>query len=278
MEKIKKIITHGGVAHLDDLLSVSLACYLHPSANVERRDPTADELNDPGVLVLDVGGAYDPPKNNFDHHQLHEGNECALSLYAREILLHDELTLHDGLVDFPWYAPLVEMDNRGPFAFATKRKISPNLVFELNSPIEHLLRKSFGSGTFVSDEILNLLNFVGRGIINDAKKQIEGLLNLSKRSKIIFIGGLQGVLIAGDDMTGFERWRKNFPDLAFRIAWDDRGPGLALLRLDDHPAIDFKRVEGNEAIEFVHKNGFICKTKTRDLDLARTLVKESITR
>lgn len=59
---MKKIIVHGGIFHLDDVLCVAMARYVNPSIEVERSlERTFEPEN--GVLVADVGGG------EFDHHQ-----------------------------------------------------------------------------------------------------------------------------------------------------------------------------------------------------------------
>lgn len=90
MNKINRIITHAGQAHRDDFLSVCLAlaylarCGQKALPSVERRNPTAEDLQDPDVMVLDVGGELSVAKNNFDHHQLApEEGECTLTLLNR---------------------------------------------------------------------------------------------------------------------------------------------------------------------------------------------------
>src|SRR5688572_6524143 len=71
-----KIITHGGVnAHPDEYLAVAFAANKYGITDVERRNPTPEELKDPRVMVIDVGGNPDVSDaeaaklNNFDHHQ-----------------------------------------------------------------------------------------------------------------------------------------------------------------------------------------------------------------
>ena len=45
------------------------------------------------------------------------------------------------------------------------------------------------------------------------------------------------------------------------VSRDNRGPGLALFRREDDPKVDFSVLEGNEAVTFAHKGGFIAKTR-----------------
>jgi len=41
---------------------------------------------------------------------------------------------------------------------------------------------------------------------------------------------------------------------------DRRGEGFGIGRYEDHPSLDFSRVEGQADVHFAHKSGFMCKT------------------
>lgn len=66
IERISKIIVHGGVFHADDTLCIALLRNLGCTAPVQRvfKVPEVEE----GTLVLDIGGEYDGI-SRFDHHQ-----------------------------------------------------------------------------------------------------------------------------------------------------------------------------------------------------------------
>jgi uncharacterized UPF0160 family protein len=59
---IHTILAHPGGAHKDDLLAA------RSGAPIVRRVPTPEELDDPGVAVVDIGGVHDPARSNSDHH------------------------------------------------------------------------------------------------------------------------------------------------------------------------------------------------------------------
>lgn len=69
MHKKKKIVTHSGKYHADDLFAVATIQLLLGVDNVEivRSRDQADF--DDGDYVVDVGGVYDPQKQKFDHHR-----------------------------------------------------------------------------------------------------------------------------------------------------------------------------------------------------------------
>jgi uncharacterized UPF0160 family protein len=71
--KMKRIVTHDGVFHTDEVVATAM---LKICFNIEEVIRTRDEKiiskykNDENTFVLDVGGEYNPAKNNFDHHQI----------------------------------------------------------------------------------------------------------------------------------------------------------------------------------------------------------------
>ena len=55
---------------------------------------------------------------------------------------------------------------------------------------------------------------------------------------------------------------------------DRRGDGYGIGRYEDHPKLDFSRVEGEPDVLFAHKTGFMCKTTaTEPLRLRELIVK-----
>ena len=78
---LKKIITHPGRAHKDDFLAICLLISRAP-APILRGEPSPEDLADPTLAVIDVGGEHEPARMNFDHHQWSRDRAptCALSL------------------------------------------------------------------------------------------------------------------------------------------------------------------------------------------------------
>ena len=63
----KRIATHNGSIHADDVFGVAVLAALHPEHTIVRsRDPAV--LQDADFLV-DVGGEWDEARGRFDHHQ-----------------------------------------------------------------------------------------------------------------------------------------------------------------------------------------------------------------
>lgn len=78
---MKKIITHAGTFHADELLALATYYYYSTSLSIEssefldlkkfeRKFQVSEiELADPEIVIIDMGRSYDPDLGNFDHHQ-----------------------------------------------------------------------------------------------------------------------------------------------------------------------------------------------------------------
>jgi len=69
-----KIITHDGVAHLDEVWAIASLFLANPalkSAEIIRtRDIPEEAFEDKTTIIVDVGRKYEPQNLNFDHHQI----------------------------------------------------------------------------------------------------------------------------------------------------------------------------------------------------------------
>lgn len=66
---ITKLITHSGGFHADELLSTAVLTRLFPDAQFIRTRDRAMITPSAEKIIYDVGGAYDPDAQIFDHHQ-----------------------------------------------------------------------------------------------------------------------------------------------------------------------------------------------------------------
>ncbi len=69
---MKKLITHNGSFHSDDIFACAILCLMLEKNNetfeiIRTRD---EEIIKMGDFVFDVGGIYDAENNRFDHHQI----------------------------------------------------------------------------------------------------------------------------------------------------------------------------------------------------------------
>jgi hypothetical protein len=56
---------------------------------------------------------------------------------------------------------------------------------------------------------------------------------------------------------------------------DRRGNGYGLSRHNDHPGLDFTRIEKHDDVHFAHARGFVAKTPATNPDRLRELLQQS---
>lgn len=66
---VQFLVTHSGGFHADELLSSVILTQLFPDASLVRTRAPDWIAPAPDRIIYDVGGAYDPEANIFDHHQ-----------------------------------------------------------------------------------------------------------------------------------------------------------------------------------------------------------------
>lgn len=272
---MKLIITHGGQAHRDDFVACCIALARNPRCAIERRDPTTQELRDYEVLVLDVGLLHFPAQSCFDHHQCGRESEatCALSLYLKS--LHDGKLYDAARRASPWLYATEVLDSRGPFELVKQLGISRDALAQLLSPIEAQLLRQFGACERVSAN--SVLHYMMREMGNSWLQYWEDFSRRWARlvdwAQSVRIDGVPGVALPSvsrdaEPTLALEQWCLRLDEatsdparrIAFTVTQDDRGDGWCLFRRNDDPRVDFSRVEGDPAIVFAHKNGFVAKT------------------
>lgn len=313
-----KIITHAGKAHLDDFVSCALAIVDatwrrmefgersdHPitlsaaiaetiqDTIIYRRDPTAEELEDKNVLVLDVGGQYDPRKGNFDHHQLPKGSkDSAMTLFAANIGLPDGSFAGsvyepgspfpvDSLAEFmeiafPWFRTRAEVDSCGPFATAKTKGVEWETVASFLGPFEDMILGQFEEERIPMNRIM-LIDQLATMIAEkfDAYRRVTSTVKRKSpwwAEDLIILDFTacdpKDAEAVSDIITGREEG-------GVAIFHDNRGDGLTLLRLKDDPKIDFTKVKDDPEVAFAHVGGFIVKTKSKNLNEACRLIESS---
>jgi len=281
MGKIKKIITHGGQAHRDDFMAVCLALAYLGDTPVERRDPTPAELDDPDVWVIDVGGRHEPGLGNFDHHQLpaHAPPTCSLTLVVQYIGIR---TYEAALDASSWFKFTEVLDSKGPMQAQMLIGCStPDGFAAALSPIEAQLIRAWSSGLVPN----SLLRQLGHQWLKRWTDWRDNKAKAKRSSRFIGerlmnfmvcelpptedIGGVLGTLCREEEA-------KSGLTICGIIARDDRGPGWSLFRRNDHPRLDFRRIEGKPLVTYVHASGFIAKTEDVPVEEAIRLFREAI--
>ena len=313
-----KIITHAGRAHLDDFVSCAIAIVNatwrrmefgersdHPitlraaiaetvqDTVIYRRNPTAEEIEDKDVLVLDVGGQYDPSKGNFDHHQLPKGSkDSAMTLFAANIGLPDgsfDGSVYepgnpfptDSLAEFmemafPWFRTRAEVDSCGPFATAKAKGVEWETVSSFLGPFEDMILGQFEEERIPMNRIM-LIDQLATMIAEkfDAYRRVASTM---KRESPWWAEDL----VILDFTACYPKDAEAVSDIitdrekgGVAIFHDNRGEGLTILRLHDDPRIDFTKVKDDPEVAFCHNGGFIVKTKSKDLDKAWRLIESA---
>lgn len=264
---IKKMIVHPGPCHRDDLLCMAVMVYCR-AVEIERREPTEDELNDPKTLVVDVGGRHDPELNNYDHHQLPRDAEpeWAFGLMLRGMFP----SLAQVFESTNWFATSRMMDSKGPFAVANELGLPTTWTQELWSPLEEALTDMIEKKSSIkrNSDLWNMLGLLGEQLEDNATTWYKALTDLGETTQVMDIKGVQ-VLYITQVMNGVEEnamaklQRERWPEAGAMVSFDNRGDGLTFYRFNDHPKVDFSRLQDAGEMLFTHPGGFIAKTKER---------------
>lgn len=111
---IKKIITHDGLFHADEVMAIALIYETIGEIPVERtRNISAEDKDDVDVWIIDVGGEYIPSEGLFDHHQ-DETLEASCSLILHKLWVTDVIStdLYEELL--PSFQVVSNIDRSGP--------------------------------------------------------------------------------------------------------------------------------------------------------------------
>ncbi|MFC2014600.1 MYG1 family protein [Chloroflexota bacterium] len=265
--KAQLIITHPGSAHFDEVTAVSLILAMNTDTvfRIERREPSASELDNPDVWVVDIGGRHESEKRNFDHHQ---DTDCPASF----VLVTKYLGLEETMSVMPWWDFKNDVDRFGPGNSSIKYNAGDILVNQ--NPVETWLTTYFASEPELS---LPLLKVFGAHIIESAgilKSQID----FWETSSRLVIAGVPAMIGETRESAGLEEFRRldeNPPDIVISLA--RRDDGWRLFRYDGTP-VDFSLISDCPEVAFAHKSGFMATTKERlDIDNLIALVSKAVT-
>ncbi|MDD9944713.1 MAG: MYG1 family protein [Myxococcales bacterium] len=280
---IELVVTHPGGAHKDDLLAVCVLIAEH-GVPVARREPTTEELANPRVAVVDVGGEHAPERMNFDHHHFprEHAPTCALSLVLDHMgLYRDALQLCDWLEPAEWF------DSRGPVKTAEWLQVPRRAVSQLNSPIDVTLLRRFAAKGELSagDPLYEYMRFVGLDLLEYlrvARTHMDFVAAHAERWSIEHAGDvIEAVFLPRTEppaeepssaVANYVRDRGLEEVVAALVYPDRRGEGYGLSRYQDHPQLDFARVAAEQDVRFAHKSGFMCKTSATDPARLRALI------
>lgn len=269
VSSVKYIITHPGPAHRDEFVACSLLLSEFPSVSIFRREPTAEDLADPRILVVDVGGQFDPVHGNLDHHQLERDHAPACSI--TQVLRYWAMDLEKTREIWGWLQPSEVLDSKGPFALASQLSMKAEDLFRLQSPIEIAVLEMFSkcSAAAPGDVLHKLMIQVGRHHLYYYAEITNRLKELAEKALLTEVGGmkvLDTTFIPGNQSPSlgvelFLKGSSTTSDVDVVVSRDDRGTGLTLFRRANSPKVDFSQLEGRDQVVFAHKGGFIAKVK-----------------
>ena len=263
------VVTHPGPSHRDEFVAISLILAKWPEVKVFRREPTPEDMASSNVLVVDVGGQFDPVQGNLDHHQL--GRDADPCCSITQVLRYLAVDLEKAREIWGWLAPSEVLDSKGPFALASQLGMKADDLFRLQSPIEAAALEIFSRASAVApgDVLHSLMVEVGKHHLDYYGKVSARLKELTEKASFALVGDmkvLDTTFIPGNESPslGVELWLKSqssTSDVDVVVSRDDRGTGLTLFRRGNSPKIDFSQLEGRDHVVFAHKGGFIAKIK-----------------
>ena len=289
MTELKRIVTHPGGAHKDDLLAACVLIARH-RCPVERRDPTDEDLADPAVAVVDVGGAHDPALSNYDHHHFPREHPptCSLSLVL------DGLGLYQDALQFcDWLEPAEWFDSRGPNKTAEWLGVPRAAIGKLNSPVDMTLLRRFAAQSehVAGETIYDYMKLIGEDLLaylRGVREDIDSVGARSERWVVESEGESIGTVflprsdaLPAEPSSGVARFIRASgleAEIGAMVYPDRRSSGYGIGRYEDDPRLDFSRLDGEPDVHFAHKSGFMCKTTATDPDRLRTLIAGAVVR
>ncbi len=272
---MKAILTHPGSAHKDDLLACCLLAARH-QLPIWRREPTSEDLDDPEIVVVDVGGEHSPERQNFDHHQFPRDHEpiCALSLVLQDMGLYD-----DARSFCEWLEPAEWFDTRGPFQTAEWLGVDRGVMNRLNSPVDITLLRRFAQKSELSpgDPIWEMMRMIGEDLVmylRTLRERMDYVAQHARRIEVEAKGQPLRVLfmprtesMPDDPSSGLARYVSVSGDKVDGLIYPDRrGDGYGLSRHEDSPHLDFTQISEEEDVHFAHARGFVAKTSATELN------------
>lgn len=276
---IRQILTHPGGAHKDDFLACCVLAATH-QCEIVRREPCEEDLSDPEVAVVDVGGEHDPSKSNFDHHQFPADHEpiCALSLVLRDLGIYD-----DARRFCDWLETAERMDVTGPRETAAWLGIDPEVLARLHSPVDVTFLRRFASQSVVKpgDTLYEAMVWIGEDLLDYLKSLRERLDYISGHAELWEVDGIQVLFmprtepLPNEPSAGLGRHLQAIgkdDEVVGLVYPDRRGDGYGLSRFRDSPLFDFTRVGVEHDVHFAHARGFVAKTSATEIERLKQLL------
>lgn len=194
--KVRKIITHAGQFHADEVMACAIVRSIYPEIELERKfQITQEEMNDPSILVIDVGREFNADKGNFDHHQdsnLNASNVLIFDCLKEEIISNFEDDSWDAKNRWDFFEhclnPLIDISDRD-CGLKQDTSFNFNTIIRNFNSFEN--EKSF-------EMAVKLASTVFMSILQTAAKAVESKIlweNLEKINSITKIQKTDKVLV-----------------------------------------------------------------------------------
>lgn len=271
--EFKKIVTHPGGSHLDERLAVALALAANDVVvPVFRREPTQEEIEDPEVLVLDIGGTVSDWNNTFDHHQFEREHapECAFSLVAEAIGAKEELENFFG-----WFNTWRMIDSKGPFQWAKANGVDWSTVSTLLNPDMDIVSdwwEEAHDDVPVDEALVRRLKARGEKILKAAEAFKAFCAEVHAKGLKLDVDGVVAYDLRSFDAdesldNGDKLAKADGISGGVLVSKDNRGPGDSYYRREDDPKVNFAKCGDKPYATFAHVGGFILKTKEPGTDI-----------
>ncbi|MHB1081117.1 MAG: MYG1 family protein [Prosthecobacter sp.] len=273
------ILTHPGGSHKDELLACSLLAAVH-RVPIVRREPTAEDLADPTIAVVDVGGEHAPERNNFDHHQFPADHPpvCALSLVLQHLGVYE-----DARQFCDWLEPAEWFDTRGPNVTAKWLGVDRNTMNKLNSPIDITVLRRFAKAKRLEpgEPLWEILSYIGADLLEYLRELRTRLDYIAQQAQIWTVDDHEILFLPRTDplpdepSAGIDRYLATIgkaTTVAALIYPDRRGSGYGLSRHNDNPLYDFTRIDKQPDVHFAHARGFVAKTSAAEIERVKELL------
>lgn len=248
---------------------------------IVRREPAPEELNDPAIAVVYVGGEHAPERSNFDHHQFPADHPpvCALSLVLQHLgIYEDARQFCDWLEAAEWF------DARGPNVTAKMLGVDRETMGKLNSPIDVTLLRRFAKTKRLEpgEPLWEMLSYIGEDLIayvRDLRARIDFIARHAQTwtaggHEIVFLPRTEEV--PDEPSTAIERYVESIGrdvQTAALVYPDRRNTGYGLSRHNDDPRYDFTRMANEPDVHFAHARGFVAKTTATEFARLQELLR-----
>ncbi|HMO50115.1 MAG TPA: MYG1 family protein [Kiritimatiellia bacterium] len=289
----RRIITHAGSAHADEVVSIALLLAADETVTSISRVPdvTPAELDDASVYVLDTGCCHDPGRLNFDHHQFdpEDTPRCTLSLVLEHLGLESVARRC-----WPWLEAFERLDAGGPRAVEKLFGIHDLALIlpQFRSPLEEVLVDIFSMKNAIrpDDMLWRFLWSIGQHLLAELR-QLPDLIDGYEKQVISGVRIPPDVKVeVGKPFIAPPEWiddiillkwpdaprslarkafqvflREKAPEARLTITPDERGPGFVLTSVSDSDPIDFRFLVDDPEIAFIHATGFMAVTRSQDV-------------